>query len=165
MRKIQLSITPRSIASFMPLSIASVMPRQYQWAPDQFKEVTPATSEVITEVSLALSYPEPFRVTDLLPSLLVLTYTHVQVAGDNQLAHCYPSLTRHKFANLYQAVNGDSLLDESFKNWCLLMHLAQVLRGQQPSIPPWCKELGRPTLVAAVRKTSRLCWRWCSPYY
>jgi hypothetical protein len=63
-----------------------------------------------------------------------------------------PSLTRHEFANLSQAVDGASLLDDPLKNGCLLLHLAQVLRGQQPSTPPWCKALGRPKSVAAVRK-------------
>ena len=63
-----------------------------------------------------------------------------------------PSLTRHEFANLSQAVDGASLLDDPLKNGCLLLHLAQVLRGHHPSTPPWCKALGRPMSVAAVRK-------------
>ena len=63
-----------------------------------------------------------------------------------------PSLSRHEFANLSQAVDDASLLDDPLKNGCLLLHLAQVLRGQQPHTPPWCKTLGRPKTVVAVRK-------------
>jgi hypothetical protein len=63
-----------------------------------------------------------------------------------------PALSRHEFANLSQAADATSFLEDPIKNGCMLLHVAQVLRGQQPCTPPWCKAQGRPTSVAAVRK-------------
>ena len=42
-------------------------------AKNRFKEMTPATSGVMAQVSLAIPYPEPFRVTGPLPSLVLRT--------------------------------------------------------------------------------------------
>jgi len=63
-----------------------------------------------------------------------------------------PALSRHEFANLSQAADASSFLEDPLKNGCMLLHVAQVLRGQPPATPPWCKAQGRPTSVAAVRK-------------
>ena len=85
------------------------------------------------------------------PSLQLQLHTCRWLVSLN-LPEAPPALSRHEFANLSQAADATSFLEDPIKNGCMLLHVAQVLRGQQPCTPPWCKAQGHPTSVAAVRK-------------
>jgi hypothetical protein len=63
----------RKILYFILCSVYFAVRLSSTGAINRFKEMTPATSGVMAEVSLTLPYPEPFRVTGPLPSLVLRT--------------------------------------------------------------------------------------------